>query len=347
MIVIMQPGATEGQIADVVQHLTEAGGRVQRLDGERVALSTSGPAPGPEIEALPGVAALLNQAATPQVAGVSATAAPPAPPRAPSTAPADPDARGFRVGDHWIGGDRLFIIAGPCSVEDPDTMEAIAAEVAAAGAVALRAGAYKPRTSPYSFQGAGEDGLATARAAADRHGLLLVGEVLDATQIPVAARYLDVLQVGARNMYNTTLLRELGRARRPVLLKRGFSATLEEWLGAAEYIAAAGNPRIILCERGIRTFETATRNTLDLNAVPLVRARTRIPVVVDPSHGTGVREMVPAMANAAVAAGADGLLLEVHTHPDRATSDARQTITTAALHRIVDDAIRIRHALSS
>ena len=163
----------------------------------------------------------------------------------------------------------------------------------------------------------------------------------------MAARYLDVLQVGARNMYNTTLLRELGRARRPVLLKRGFSATLEEWLGAAEYIAAAGNPRIILCERGIRTFETATRNTLDLNAVPLVRARTRLPVVVDPSHGTGVREMVPAMANAAVAAGADGLLLEVHTHPDRATSDARQTITTAALHRIVDDAIRIRHALSS
>lgn len=338
MIVIMHPDATEAQIADVVMHLTEPGGRVQRLDGEQVALSVTGPAPAPGIEALPGVAALLDQAATPRVAGVAAT-----PPIAPHDAPQE---RGFAIRDHWIGGDRPFVVAGPCSVEDPDTMDAIAAEVAAAGAVALRAGAYKPRTSPYSFQGTGEDGLALARTVADRYRLLLVGEVLDATQIPLAARYLDILQVGARNMYNTTLLRELGRARRPVLLKRGFSATLDEWLAAAEYVAAAGNPRVILCERGIRTFETATRNTLDLNAVPLVRARSRLPILVDPSHGTGVRELVPAMANAAIAAGADGLLLEVHTHPDRAISDARQTIDTATLQRIVDDARRIRVALA-
>jgi 3-deoxy-7-phosphoheptulonate synthase len=338
MIVVMKPAATEGQIADVVERLAGSGGRVQRLDGEQVTLSTSGPAPGPDVEALPGVAALLDQASTPRVAGPGGNGAS-------RVAEVAPEARGFRVGDHWIGGDELFLVAGPCSVEDPDTMEAIAAEVAAAGAVALRAGAYKPRTSPYSFQGAGEEGLAMARAAADRYGLLLVSEVLDATQIPVAARYLDILQVGARNMYNTTLLRELGRARRPVLLKRAFSATIDEWLSAAEYIAAAGNPRVILCERGIRTFETATRNTLDLNAVPVVRARSRLPILVDPSHGTGIRDLVPAMARAAIAAGADGLLIEVHTDPDRATSDAVQTVDTETLRRITDEARRIRHAV--
>jgi 3-deoxy-7-phosphoheptulonate synthase len=346
MIVVMKPAATEGQIADVVERLARAGGRVQRLDGEQVTLSTSGPADAPTLEALPGVAALLDQASTPRVSAPDAVGTGGRANGARPAAPADSEARGFRVRDHWIGGDELFLVAGPCSVEDPDTMDAISAEVAAAGAVALRAGAYKPRTSPYSFQGAGEEGLAMARAAADRYGLLLVSEVMDATQIPVAARYLDVLQVGARNMYNTSLLRELGRARQPVLLKRAFSATIDEWLSAAEYIAAAGNPRVILCERGIRTFETATRNTLDLNAVPVVRARSRLPILVDPSHGTGARELVPAMARAAIAAGADGLLLEVHTAPDRATSDAAQTVDIAAFQRIVREAAAIRRALT-
>jgi 3-deoxy-7-phosphoheptulonate synthase len=337
MIVVMDPSATEGQIADVVERLAGAGARIQRLDGERVTLATSGTADGAGIEAMDGVVALLPDAGgTPLVA--------PADPRPERAADPAPD-RGVRVGPHRIGGANLFVAAGPCSVEDPDTMDRVAAAVAAAGAAALRAGAYKPRSSPYSFQGAGEDGLAVARRAADAHGLLLVSEVLDATQIPVAARYVDILQVGARNMYNTSLLRELGRARRPVLLKRGLAATVDEWLSAAEYVVSAGNPRVILCERGIRTFETATRNTLDLSAIPVVRARSRLPVLVDPSHAAGRREYVPALARAAVACGADGLLIEVHVEPERAVSDGRQTITPDSLRTILRDAAAIRGAL--
>jgi 3-deoxy-7-phosphoheptulonate synthase len=356
MIIVMNSTATEGQIADVVERLSRNGVRVQRLDAERVALAAGGARPDESLEAMPGVAAVLpDPGATPMVA--AHPAAPPAPsapgashgPHAPGApAVAGPEASpGFQVGDHRIGGGTFFCAAGPCSVEDPDTMHRIAAAVAAAGAVALRAGAYKPRSSPYSFQGMGEDGLAIAHAAASAHGLLLVSEVLDATQIPIAARYVDILQVGARNMFNTTLLRELGRTRRPVLLKRGLAATIDEWLSAAEYIVSAGNPRVILCERGIRTFETATRNTLDLGALPVVRARSHLPVLVDPSHAAGKRAYVRSMARAAVAAGADGLLIEVHVDPDQATSDAAQTITPDALDHILRDAEAIRQALAA
>jgi 3-deoxy-7-phosphoheptulonate synthase len=352
MIIVMNATATEGQIADVVERLSREGVRVQRLDAERVALAASGAQPDNAFETMPGVAAVLPDAgATPMVA---------TPPTAPAglAGPARSDGAvrggptgaeatvGFRVGEHHIGGGTLFCAAGPCSVEDPDTMHRIAGAVAAAGAVALRAGAYKPRSSPYSFQGMGEDGLAIAHAAAEAHGLLLVSEVLDATQIPIAARYVDILQVGARNMFNTTLLRELGRTRRPVLLKRGLAATIDEWLNAAEYIVSAGNPRVILCERGIRTFETATRNTLDLGALPVVRERSHLPILVDPSHAAGRRAYVRSMSRAAVAAGADGLLIEVHVDPDQATSDAAQTITPDALERILRDALAIRGALA-
>jgi 3-deoxy-7-phosphoheptulonate synthase len=337
MIIVMNATANEGQIADIVERLSRTGTRVQRLDAERVALAASGAEMDEDYETMPGVAAVLpDPTATPMVATR------PVSPDAPATAAVE----GVQVGEHVIGGGGLFCAAGPCSVEEPDTMHEIAGAVAAVGAVALRAGAYKPRSSPYSFQGMGEDGLAIARAAADAHGLLLISEVLDATQIPIAARYVDVLQVGARNMFNTTLLRELGRTRRPVLLKRGLAATIDEWLSAAEYIVSAGNPRVILCERGIRTFETATRNTLDLGALPVVRGRSHLPVLVDPSHAAGKREYVRSMSRAAVAAGADGLLIEVHIDPDNATSDAGQTITPATLDQILRDADAIRRALA-
>lgn len=343
MIIVMEPTATEGHIADVVERLSTAGTRVQRLDGERVTLAAPGGRGngGPGLEAMGGVSAVL-----PDAGGMPMVA--PHRPEAGDTrtVPAEPTGRGLRVGDRWVGGDEVFVAAGPCSVEDPATMDRIAAAVAATGAAALRAGAYKPRSSPYSFQGMGEDGLAVARAAADAHGLLLVSEVIDATQIPVAQRYVDILQVGARNMANTALLRELGRAHRPVLLKRGLAATIDEWMNAAEYVISAGNPAVILCERGIRTFETATRNTLDLNAVPVLRQRTDLPILVDPSHGTGRRDCVLAMARAGIAAGADGLLVEVHVEPDRAVSDAAQTIPAADLQRMVDDARAIRLALA-
>ncbi len=354
MIVLMESTATEGQIADVVEWLTSLGCRLHRLDAERVTLGTTGGiVDARALEALAGVAAALDDAASPPHVTIEGTRSPAPASSATAGEPgseldeidSESPARGFAVGDHWIGGGELFVIAGPCSVEDPDVMEAIAAGVAGAGAVALRAGAYKPRSSPYSFQGAGEEALVILRRAADAHGLLAVSEVMDATQIPIAARTCDILQVGARNMYNTPLLRELGRARRPVLLKRGLAATIDEWLHAAEYVVASGNPRVILCERGIRTFETATRYTLDLNAIPVVRGRSRLPIVVDPSHGTGHRDYVGAMALASVAAGADGLMVEAHVDPDRALSDGRQTIAIEALVGVIERSLTVRRAL--
>jgi 3-deoxy-7-phosphoheptulonate synthase len=217
-------------------------------------------------------------------------------------------------------------MAGPCSVETEEQIEASAAVVAAAGAQVIRGGAFKPRSSPYSFQGLGEKGLQILRAAADRNGLLVVSEVMDVVQIPLLARYADILQVGARNMQNFNLLRELGNVRKPVLLKRGIAATIEELLLSAEYILSGGNYEVILCERGIRTFETSTRNTMDIAAIPVLRRLTHLPVIADPSHGTGKRDYVVPMARAAIAAGADGLLVEVHPDPDHALSDGAQTL---------------------
>ena len=225
-----------------------------------------------------------------------------------------------------IGGNTLVVIAGPCAVESEEQIETAAAAVAAAGARILRGGAFKPRSSPYSFQGLGEDGLKLLRAAADRHRLKVVTEVMRPRQIETVARYAHMLQVGARNMQNFPLLQEVGRTGLPVLLKRGMSATIEEWLMSAEYILAEGNPHVVLCERGIRTFETATRNTLDLSAVPVVQEKSHLPVFVDPSHGIGLRHGVTPLARAAVAAGADGLMIEVHPDPPRALSDGPQSL---------------------
>jgi 3-deoxy-7-phosphoheptulonate synthase len=225
-----------------------------------------------------------------------------------------------------IGGSAVVVAAGPCAVESSDQIADIAARVAKSGAKLLRGGAFKPRSSPYSFQGLGEEGLKLMRDAADKNDLLVISEVMDPSQIQIMLPYVDVLQVGARNMQNYHLLRGLGEVDKPVLLKRAMSGTLEELLLSAEYIMAGGNYKVILCERGIRTFETALRNTLDIAAVPVLKGLSHLPVVVDPSHGTGKRDKVAPMARAAVAAGADGLLIEVHPDPERALSDGVQSL---------------------
>ncbi|MCW3798292.1 3-deoxy-7-phosphoheptulonate synthase [Sphingomonas sp. BN140010] len=230
------------------------------------------------------------------------------------------------IGGVPVGGERLAVIAGPCAVEDRDQLYDSALAAKQAGATLLRAGAYKPRTSPYGFSGHGPAGLSILREVADELGMPVVTEVMDTADLSVVAEQADALQIGARNMQNFALLRAVGQTRRPVVLKRGLSATIQEWLLAAEYLLSAGNDQVVLCERGIRTFETATRNTLDLNAVPYVKGRTHLPIIVDPSHGTGLRELVPAMALAGVAAGADGLMIEVHRDPAKALSDGAQSL---------------------
>jgi 3-deoxy-7-phosphoheptulonate synthase len=239
------------------------------------------------------------------------------------------------IDDLRIGGDEVIVMAGPCSAENEEQVFTTAAAVKKAGAKVFRGGAFKPRSSPYSFQGLGEEGLRMLREASDQHNMKLVSEVMDVSQIELVGRYADIYQVGARNMQNFTLLRELGHTRKPVLLKRGLSATIEEWLMSAEYILAGGNNDVILCERGIRTFETATRNTFDISAIPVVKKLSHLPVVADPSHGAGRRDMVAPMARAAVAAGADGLIIEVHNDPDHALSDGAQSMFPVQFDRLM------------
>ena len=235
-----------------------------------------------------------------------------------------------------FGGDTLAICAGPCSVESAEQIDATAKAVAAAGANVLRGGAFKPRTSPYAFQGLGQRGLELLAAAAGRHGLAVVTEVLDPRDVPLVARYADVLQIGARNMQNFALLREASESGKPVLLKRGLSATVDEWLMAAEYLLVGGNERIVLCERGVRSFDSATRNLLDLSVVPLLAELTHLPVIVDPSHGTGVARLVEPMSMAAIAAGADGLMVEVHPDPASAVSDGSQSLRPEAFAALME-----------
>jgi 3-deoxy-7-phosphoheptulonate synthase len=239
------------------------------------------------------------------------------------------------VGRAVIGAKPITIMAGPCSVEGEAQAFTIAAAVARAGATVMRGGAYKPRTSPYAFQGLGEEGLKILRRAADAHGLSVISEVMDSSQVPLLARYADILQIGARNMQNYALLHEVGQTQKPVMLKRGLSSTIEEWLLSAEHVMAQGNQQVMLCERGIRTFETYTRNTLDLNAVPVVKELSHLPVIVDPSHGVGIRDKVAPMARAAIAAGADGLIIEVHHDPDHALSDGAQSLLPSQFDELV------------
>lgn len=232
----------------------------------------------------------------------------------------------IKVKNASIGGEQLTMMAGPCAVEAKEQISTIARLVGESGATVLRGGAFKPRTSPYSFQGLGEEGLKYMRDAADEMGLAMVTEVMDRTQVELIGKYADIFQIGARNMQNYNLLREVGRADRPVLLKRGLSATVREFLMAAEYIMSEGNHQVILCERGVRTFSNSTRFTLDLSVVPVVKEKSHLPIIVDPSHGTGMRDKVSPMSRAAIAAGADGLIIEVHHQPEKALSDGPQSL---------------------
>jgi 3-deoxy-7-phosphoheptulonate synthase len=314
MLVVMQEGASESQIEKVIDRLVAMGFTVHRSTGVRhTVLGGVGPVDEFEpadFEVLEGVKECHRIVSPYKLASRHFR----------------PAGSTVRVGNVEIGAAKIVVMAGPCSVENEGQINRVAEEVAAAGATVLRGGAFKPRTSPYSFQGLGEQGLRLMREAANRHGLLVVSEVMDVAQIPLLAEYADILQVGARNMQNFNLLRELGDRRKPVLLKRGISATIEELLLSAEYILAGGNYDVILCERGIRTFEGYTRNTMDISAIPVVKKLSHLPMIADPSHGTGRRDKVLPMARAAVAAGADGLIIEVHDNPDKALSDGAQSL---------------------
>ncbi len=238
-----------------------------------------------------------------------------------------PEPTKVKVGNVTIGGDTFVIMSGPCAVESKEQLLTTAHAIKKAGAHILRGGAYKPRTSPYAFQGLEEEGLTYMKEAREETGLPIVCEVTSLDAIEVAVKYVDMLQIGARNMQNFYLLKEAGKTGLPVLLKRGLAATIDEWLNAAEYIVAEGNPNVVLCERGIRTFETATRNTLDISAVPVIKAKSHLPIIIDPSHATGVRDYVKPLARASVAVGADGLMIETHPDPSRAWSDGPQSLT--------------------
>ncbi|MEW6054010.1 MAG: 3-deoxy-7-phosphoheptulonate synthase [Nitrospirota bacterium] len=251
----------------------------------------------------------------------------------------------INVRGHSIGGKKIQVIAGPCAVENKTILMSIAEKVSDAGASFIRGGAFKPRTSPYSFQGLGEEGLKYLADVRKKWGLPVVTELMDPRDMEVIAKYADIIQIGARNMQNFRLLLEAGTSKKPVLLKRGLSATIKEWLMAAEYIMSKGNHQVILCERGIRTFETATRNTLDLSAVPVLKKLTHLPIVVDPSHGVGRWDLVPPMAKAAVAAGADGLIIEVHTNPEEALSDGEQSLKPGDFKRLMKDLKAIANAV--
>jgi 3-deoxy-7-phosphoheptulonate synthase len=316
MIVVMQEGATEPQIQAVIDRLVSMNFTVHRSTGVlHTVLGGVGPVEHfdpAEFEILDGVKECHRIVSPYKLA----------------SRPFRPAGTKIQVGNLEIGGDHIVMMAGPCSIESESQINRIAEMVAGAGAQMIRGGAFKPRSSPYSFQGLGEEGLRMIRAAADRCGLKVVSEVMDQTQIPLMADYVDVLQVGARNMQNFNLLKELAKVRKPVLLKRGIAATIEELLLSAEYVMAGGNYDVILCERGIRTFESYTRNTMDISAIPVVKKLSHLPIVADPSHGVGRRDFVLPMARAAVAAGADGLLIEVHYDPDKAASDGAQTLRT-------------------
>ncbi len=315
MVVVMQEGAGEEQIQHVAERLGEMGFVVHRSTGvKHTVLGAVGARldfDTRDVEMLPGVREVVRISAPYKLASRSFR---------PEGTVVDLG-RGVQV-----GGPEVIMMAGPCSVESPEQVRAIASFVRQHGARVLRGGAFKPRSSPYTFQGLGMDGLRMMRAAADESGLLVVSEIMDHTQVEAMEELVDIFQVGARNMQNFVLLKELGKARKPILLKRGLSATIEEWLLSAEYIMHGGNYNVILCERGIRTFETYTRNTLDLAAIPVVKKLSHLPIVVDPSQGTGRRDKVGPMGRAAVAAGADGLLIEVHNDPDRALSDGAQSL---------------------
>ncbi|HEX7078573.1 MAG TPA: 3-deoxy-7-phosphoheptulonate synthase [Candidatus Eisenbacteria bacterium] len=314
MVIVLRPDVTPEQRHAVEARLRERGFQVVPApNGPSVVLAAVGEGTMPTLEemrALPGVADARRIPSPFKLASRAFRS----------------ETSVVRVGGVEIGGPAIVLMAGPCTIESEEQLVRTAAAVRAAGARIMRGGAFKPRTSPYSFQGLGEEGLKLMRRVADAHGLLVISEVMDKSQISLMDRYVDIFQVGARNMQNYPLLRDLGSVERPVLVKRGLSATVDEWLMSAEYVMSGGNDRVIVCERGIRAYETYTRNTLDLNAVAVAKAISHLPVIVDPSHAAGVRDKVPPLARAAIAAGADGLLVEVHYDPERAICDGPQSL---------------------
>ena len=321
----MEEGASEAQIQSVIEHLVRMGFEVHRSTGERYtvlgAVGSRSDFDTRDIEVLDGVHVVHRISAPYKLVGRNFR----------------PEGTVVKLRNGVsVGGPDVVIMAGPCSVESREQLFASAEQVSKAGAKVLRGGAFKPRSSPYSFQGMGEDGLKLLREAGEKFGLLVISEVMEISQIPLMLPYVDILQVGARNMQNFNLLRELGKVRKPVMLKRGIAATIEEMLLSAEYIMAGGNYDIILCERGIRTFETYTRNTMDISAIPIVHKLSHLPMCGDPSHGTGRRDKVAPMARAAVAAGADAIIVEVHHDPDHALSDGAQSLYPKQFVELMD-----------
>jgi 3-deoxy-7-phosphoheptulonate synthase len=334
MIVVLETGTAEKQIEEIIRVLHDHGFDVHRSTGvQHTVLGAIGVHPEfdhRQIELLDGVAEVVRV-----------------------TEPFKLASRAFKregsifdIGGVKIGGPEVIVMAGPCSVETEEQVFMIAKYVKDSGAKILRGGAFKPRSSPYSFQGLGLDGLKLLRRAADEYKLKVVTEVMDKSQIDLVEKYADILQIGARNMQNYMLLKDLGKASKPVMLKRGLAATIEEWLMSAEYILAGGNENVILCERGIRTFETATRNTMDISAIPVIKKKSHLPIVADPSHGVGIRDKVIPMARAAVAAGADGIMVEVHNDPDHALSDGAQSLYPEQFAQMMKEVRMIAQAIN-
>jgi 3-deoxy-7-phosphoheptulonate synthase len=334
MVIVMQEGATEEQILHVIDRLMKMGFDAHRSTGVRQtvigAVGAKIDFDTRDLELIDGVEEVVRISAPYKLASRHFR----------------PEGSVIELGKGIaVGGKQVIVMAGPCSIESESQIDTIAARVKELGALVLRGGAFKPRTSPYSFQGLGLPGLKMIRKAADKYGLLVISEIMDQTQIPAMFDYVDVFQVGARNMQNFNLLKELGKVSKPVLLKRGISATIEELLLSAEYIMSGGNYNVVLCERGIRTFENATRNTLDISAIPVIHKLSHLPIVVDPSHGTGRRDKVPPMARAAVAAGVDGLLIEVHHDPEKALSDGAQSLYIEQFEQLMKELRMIASAV--
>jgi 3-deoxy-7-phosphoheptulonate synthase len=333
MMVIMRKGYTEEELTGILTRLEEVGLSGHTILGvERTVVGVVGqvyPGLADDLETMPGVDDIV----------------PISKPYKLASREFKPDDTTIKVGDVVIGGGRTVVMAGPCAVESEEQLMATAQAVKAAGAHVLRGGAFKPRTSPYSFRGLEEKGLQILKAAREETGLPIITEVMTVRDVELVARHADILQIGARNVQNFFLLEEVGRVGKPVLLKRGFASTVEDWLLSAEYIISQGNRDVILCERGIRTFETATRNTMDLSAIPLVKRLSHLPVVSDPSHGTGKWYLVESMAMASIAAGADGLLVEVHPNPDHALSDGAESLTFENFRRLMERARAVSEAM--
>jgi 3-deoxy-7-phosphoheptulonate synthase len=334
MIIVLRPDATEANVAHILEKADKLGLKANVSRGvERTIIGLIGPEEKLQVmplEVFPGVEKVM-----------------------PVLAPYKLVSREIKKegsvikikGDVTIGGKKILVMAGPCAIEGYEPLLSVAKKVKASGCTALRAGAFKPRTSPYDFQGLGEEGLKMLLAVGKETGLATVTEVMDPRDVDLVCRYADVLQVGARNMQNFSLLKELGKARKPVLLKRGISSTMKEWLMSAEYIMASGNHDVILCERGIRTFETETRNTLDINAVPVVKLKSHLPIVVDPSHGTGRSALVGSIAKAGIAAGGDGLIIEVHDNPEEAWSDGEQSLRPEKFDQLMQELALVARAV--